>query len=452
MPTLSQHFRQTSVLALPLILGNLSTGLTGLIDNIIAGHHGTQTLASVTVGTSLLWLPILVPLGTLVALTASVSQLLGAGREIDIGPLFRQALWLALSLGLLLFAILSLSPWLLPRLGIPSTIVSGAAHFLLTVRWGVPALTLFLCMRSLCEGLHWTIPSMLFSFGGLIVLAPLGYSLTFGRLGFAEYGASGLGAATAMTMWLQVSVFACYLGKSQRFTQLRLYERFDKPNWTILLELLRIGLPIGITILMEGGLFIVATLLVGQIGAGAAAAHQIALNVSQVCFMVPMGIAEATTVRVGHAVGSQDSASVRQAAWTGYAMIVLTQMFLGLLVMLGHQQIAHWYTTDFTVIRLATPLLIISAAFQIPDGVQVVSAGALRGMHDTRVPMLLAMFSYWGVGMSIGIILGFSLHRGLIGIWLGLLAGITTAAILMTWRFLQISQRVTQSKVTANNS
>ncbi len=306
-PRFGAEVRATFLLALPLVLGHVSTGLIGFVDNVIAGHHHTDTLAAVTIGTALLWLPMLIPIGTLISLTASVSQLHGAGRDDEIGPLFRQALWLALGLGLVMFGFLSVVPPLLPAFGIAPDIVPGATAFLHAVRWGGPALTLFFCMRYLSEGMHWTLPTMLLGFGGLLVLAPLGYVLTYGRLGFAEHGAQGLGIASAIMMWLQASAFAFYLWRSRRFDRLQLFAHLEGPRWRAIADLLRTGLPIGITVLMEGGLFIVTALLIGRLGATEAAAHQIAINVSQLCFMIPMGVAEATTVRVGHAVGRGDA-------------------------------------------------------------------------------------------------------------------------------------------------
>lgn len=194
--------RATAFLALPLVVGHVCAGLIAFVDNLIAGNHGTDTLAAGTLGTALLWLPMLVPIGTLIALTASVARLHGADRLNEIAPIFRQALWLALFMGLLMFAFLSLAPALLAPAGIADEMILGAQAFLHAVRWGSPALTLFFCMRYLCEGMHWMRPTMLFSFGGLLVLAPLGYVLTNGKLGFPELRAQGiwLGLITALTL------------------------------------------------------------------------------------------------------------------------------------------------------------------------------------------------------------------------------------------------------------
>ena len=441
-PRFGGEVRATATLALPLVLGHVSTGLIGFVDNVIAGHHGTQTLAAVTIGTALLWLPMMVPIGTLISLTASVSQLNGAGRRDEIGPLFRQALWLGLGLGVLMFTFLSLIPYALAPFGIAAEIIPGARDFLHGIRWGVPALTFWFCMRYLSEGMHWTLPTMLLGFGGLLLLAPLGYAFTFGAFGLPEMGAGGLGLASAITMWAQAIAFAVYLWNAKRFAHLKLFAQFDPPRVKPIGDLLRTGLPIGITVLMEGGLFIATALLIARLGAVPAAAHQIAINVSALCFMIPMGVAEATTVRVGHALGAGDAHGIRRAAHAGYVIVLLTQALSATALLLGHDAVVALYTRDLAVAALAGNLLLFAAAFQFPDGIQVLSAGALRGLKDTQVPMWLAVLSYWGLGMPLGAWLGLGLGWGPQGMWLGLILGLTAAAVLMATRFQRSSKRL----------
>ncbi|UHQ20322.1 MATE family efflux transporter [Lysobacter sp. KIS68-7] len=441
-PRFSRELRTSATLAAPLVLGHLSTGLIGFVDSVIAGHHGTRTLAAVAVGTALFWLPMMMPMGTLMALPPAVSQLDGAGRRAEIAPLFRQAMWLAAMLGIVLFAFLSVVTLALEPMGIAPDIRPGAIAFLHGLRWGVPALTLYLCMRYLSDGLHWTLPTMVLGFGGLVLLVPLGYALTWGVWGLPELGAAGLGYASAVMMWAQAIAFALYLGRSKRFASLGLFARFDPPHVPVLRDLLRTGLPIGVTVLMEGGLFIATALLIGRLGGVQVAAHQIAINVSSLCFMIPFGLAEATTVRVGHALGRGDRDGLRRAAFAGYTLMFATQALSGVLLLFGHQQLASLYTADATVAALAGTLLLYAAAFQFPDGVQVLSAGALRGLRDTRRPMLLAAFAYWGVGMPLGAGLGLGLGWGPQGMWMGLIVGLTTAAVLLSTRFLRSSRRV----------
>ena len=439
-PRFSSEVRTTTILAAPLVAGHVSTGLIGFVDNVLAGHHGTDTLAGVAIGTALFWLPVVVPMGTLMALPPTVSQLDGAGRRGEIGAVFRQALWLAAMLGALMFAFMTLIVHALAPMGIAPEIIPGATAFLHGIRWGVPALTLFYCMRYLSEGLHWTLPTMALSAGGLLVLLPLGYVLTFGKLGMPELGAMGLGLASSIMLWLQMLGFVVVLWRSRRFADLQLFARLDPPRWPVIRRLLATGLPIGVTVLMEGGLFIAAALLIGRLDGVSAAAHQIAVNVATLCFMVPMGLAEATTVRVGHAMGRNDLAGVRRAAYAGYAIVLCTQLVSALGLTLGNEWVVGFYTGDAAVAALAASLLLYAAAFQFPDGVQVLSAGALRGLKDTRVPMLLAGLAYWGVGMPLGAVLGLGLGgivpaMGPRGMWIGLIAGLSVAALLMGLRF-----------------
>lgn len=432
--------RTSAILAAPLVAGHLSSGLIGFVDSVIAGHHGTDTLAAVAVGTALFWLPMMIPMGTLMSLPASVSQLDGSGRRDQVGPLFRQAMWLAAALGIVLFAFLTFVVYALEPMGIAPEIRPGATDFLHGIRWGIPAFTLYLCMRYLSDGMHWTLPTMVLGFGGLLVLIPLGYALTYGFAGLPSMGAGGLGVASAIMMWAQAIAFALYLRRARRFADLGLFARFDGPQWPPIRSLLATGLPIGITVAMEGGLFITTALLIGRLGDVPVAAHQIAINVASLCFMIPLGLAEATTVRVGHALGRGDGAGLRRAAFAGYTIVLATQMLSGLVLLLGNDHIVSLYTGDATVAALAATLLLYAAAFQFPDGIQVLSAGALRGLKDTRVPMFLAAFAYWGLGMPLGAGLGLGLGWGPKGMWIGLIVGLSAAALLLGGRFLRSSR------------
>ena len=441
-PRFASEVRTTAVLAAPLVAGHVASGLIGFVDSVIAGHHSTETLAAVSVGTALFWLPMMIPMGTLMSLPPAVSELDGAGRRHEVGALFRQGLWLAAMLGVVLFGFLTVLALLLEPMGIAPAIRPGAEAFLHGIRWGVPGFTLYLTMRYLSDGLHWTLPTMLLGFGGLLVLVPLGYALTYGVGGLPSMGAGGLGVASAIMMWAQALAFAIYLWRARRFADLDLFERFDRPHAATLRGLLRTGLPIGVTVTMEGGLFIATALLIGRLGAVPAAAHQIAINISALCFMVPMGVAEATTVRIGHALGRNDVSALRRAALAGYAIVLGTQALSALVLLTANDLVVDFYTADATVAALAASLLLFAAAFQFPDGVQVLSAGALRGLKDTKMPMLLAALAYWGIGMPVGAGLGLGLGWGPSGMWIGLICGLSVAALLLCTRFWRSSRRL----------
>src|SRR5688572_6744846 len=235
---LTREARTTFVLALPLIFGHVSTGLIGFVDSVLAGRHSANTLAAVAVGSALWSVAIILLIGVLLSLPPTVSQLAGAQRRSEIAPIFRQALWLALGLALLLFGFLTLAGQSLSLLGIAAEIQPGARDFLYGIRWGVPALAWYFCMRYLSEGLHWTIPTMVFGIGGLLLLVPLGYALMFGSFGLPELGAAGLGYATAAMLWTQALGFALYLARSPRFADLGLFATLDAPQWPAIRTLL----------------------------------------------------------------------------------------------------------------------------------------------------------------------------------------------------------------------
>lgn len=440
---LLRECRSTFKLALPLVFGHVATALIGFTDSVLAGRHGANTLAGVAVGTALWNVVVVALVGVLLAIPPSVSQLDGAGRRDDVPSLFRQSLWLALFLAAILIGFLMIAIPAMPHIGIAPDVQPPARAFLSSIIWGVPGIALYLTMRYTTEGLHYTLPTMVLGLGGLLVLVPLGSAWMYGWWGFPELGAAGLGHATAAMVWCQAIAFALYLRYSRRFAPLRLFAKFEAPRLASLRALLKLGLPIGVTVALEAGLFIATALLIGRMGETQVAAHQIAINVATITFMAALALAEATTVRVGHAAGAGNPEGLRRAASAGYVLVIGFQCLWASLIALNNDAIASIYTKDVAVQSLAATLLLFAAAFQISDGVQVVSGASLRGIKDTRVPMLLAAFSYWGVGMPVGASLGLWAGYGAPGMWVGLLSGLSFAALLLTWRFQRMVRKLT---------
>jgi MATE family multidrug resistance protein len=283
---------------------------------------------------------------------------------------------------------------------------------------------------------------MVIGFVGLVFLVPLGYALMFGAWGLPEMGARGLGLATSLTLWCQVIAFALHLSRGRGYVDLQLYAAWEWPRWKPIAQLLKIGLPMGFSVFMEGGLFIATALIIGSLGTIPTAAHQVAVNLASVTFMVPLGVAMATTVRVGNAVGRGDAAGLRWAGAAGYAITLITQAVSALILLFGAPWIATVWTSDAAVAALAVQLMLLAAAFQFSDGIQAASAGALRGMKDTRMPMLITVLAYWGLGMPMGYWLGIVHGQGAAGMWVGLIVGLTGAAVLLSWRFQVLSKRL----------
>ena len=437
------EMRANARLATPLVLGQLSAIGMNAVDALLAGHFNAHTLAVVAVATSVWSLAIVGSIGVMLAVPPSVAQLNGADRRADIGPLFAQAIWLALALGLVMGLAIFFAGPMLPRLiGVDAKLTDDVGQFLRVIAFGAPALALFAALRGLSEGLGLGRPTMYFALLGPVLLAPLGYVLMYGRFGVESMGALGAAIATAIVLWIQVAAFATYVIRSRHFRDLKLLQSWAKPNPRTLGELLHIGLPMGITLLMEGGLFVAVALIIGRLGTDIVASHQVALNVASIAFMVPLGLALATTVRVGNAVGRNDVVGVRHAAMAGFALTLGTQVFsAGLMAVLPHA-IARLYTSDVAVISLAAQLLLLAAIFQLSDGIQVVANGALRGLKDTRVPMVITLIAYWVFGMPIGWWLTFQHDMGARGMWIGLIAGLSAAAVLLTTRFWRMTARM----------
>ena len=436
----ARETRATVKLALPLIAGQLSSIGMNAVDVVLAGHYNAHTLASVAVGANVWLLALVCAIGVMMALPPSVAHLDGAGAKHEIGPLFRQALMLAATLGVLLwFGVRHAGP-LLRVLGVDAELLPDVQAFLHALSWGAPAVCFYYSLRGLSEGMSWTRPTMFFGFTGLCALAPMGYVLIYGKLGLPALGAQGSGIANAIVLWLQVIAFATYVRLSPRYRELHLFARFERPDLRAIAGLLHIGVPMGVTLLMEAGMFSIAALLISRFGTTAAAAHQIAINFASITFMVPLGLALAITVRVGNAAGRNDPAGVRYAGFGGIALTFVTQALASSLMLGIPLWIARLYTDAPAVMALAAHLLMLAGAFQFADGIQVASNGALRGLKDTRLPMFITVLAYWGIGMPVGYMLAFHAGWRTPGMWAGLSAGLYAAALLLSARFTRLAR------------
>lgn len=435
---LRRDLRETFDLALPLMIGQLSSIGMNVIDTLLAGHLNAHTLAAVAIGSGVWSLAIVSAIGIMMAVPPTVAQLAGAGNLARVGPVFRQALWLALLLGVLLLLVMRYaSPLLLDAFGIDASIIDDTRLFLRAVAWGAPALTGTFALRGLSEGLQLTRPTMYFGLFGLVVLAPIGYVFMYGKLGVAPRGAQGSGEATALVLWLQFFAFALYLHVRKTYRTIAPFARWEPPRWRAIGALLKLGAPMGVAVLMEAGMFVCTALLIGSLGAVTVASHQIAINVASITFMLPLGLAMATTVRVGNAAGRNDARAIRRAGAAGILLSLGTQLLSSTAMALFPHAIAGVYTDDPAVAGLAAQLLLLAAIFQFSDGIQVTANGALRGIKDTTVPMAITLVAYWAIGMPVGYWLAFPLHYGARGMWIGLIAGLSSAAAMLLLRFLR---------------
>lgn len=436
-------------LALPLILAQLLQVGMGLIDTLMAGRLGAIELAAVGLGSSLWILVFLACSGTLMALSPLIAQLRGADNQPAIRSQFQQGLWLALLVGLLAIPLTYAVSLAIPLIGVSDEIAGRAAGYLHILAWSMPGLTLYLAGRYLCEGMGHTRPVLLVQ----LLLLPLNFLgnllLMFGYLGLPALGAWGAAWSTGFGLYVGAGCMLLYLARGTRFGPLDLFKALPKPDWGEQKQLLKLGLPIAVSITLEAGLFSAVALLMGRLGAVAMAAHQVALNYASLMFMMPLGLSQAITIRVGHATGLQRPDLARLRGTSGILLAGAVMLVSALFMLAFRQQIVALYTSDPEVAALAVQLLFAAALFQFSDGLQVSAAGALRGLRDTRVPMLITLFSYWMVGLPVAAWLGLASPLGPQGLWIGLLAGLSMAALLLNRRFLRLSRQQPVAAATA---
>lgn len=433
------HVRRTTRLALPLIAGNIAGMGMNFVDTVMAGRLGAVSLGAISIGGAVLSAVFLFVMGVLMSITPSVAQLDGAGYRLRSGRVTRQGLWLALGMTVLMWTTLRSASGLLQVMNVDAQLVPVALDYLRAVSWGAPGICLLLVLRYFSEGCGYTAPTMYLGVLGIAFNVPLNYILIYGKLGFPAMGAVGCGWATALVFLLQMLIMAVWIAVRPEYRRYHLFARFEWPNWYRLRELLIIGLPIGTMIFVEGSLFVGAALLIGSLGAVPIAAHQIAINFSALCYMIPLGLAGAMTVRVGNALGRGMSLEAMRASRAGMLMTLATQSVTASLMLLAPAWIISWYTNDQTIAALAVSLLGLAAIFQFPDGLQAAAAGALRGYKDTRWPMIYTVIAYWLFGMPVGWWLTFRGDWGAAGMWAGMIAGLGVAAVLLGFRLWRIS-------------
>ncbi len=433
--TFFQEMRATLVLAVPLIIGQASNVGMSFVDTLMAGRLSPQDLAAVAIGATLWNALTLMLIGTLLAVPAFISQFDGAGQRDRMAPFVRQALWLALSIALAVLLLGRHTQGVMQLIGIPDEVIPLADAYLRGITWGAPAMGGYLVLRFFCDGLGRTRPTMFIGLMGMILNIPADYVLMYGKLGFPAMGAQGCGIATAVVLWCQFLVVSLFVVRAQPYRFLNLLRDWEWPRPERLWSIIKVGGPIGAAIFVEASLFVSATLLMGSLGTTAIAGHQIALNFASLMFMVPLGTALAITVRVGNAVGRGEMAEARFRGFAGIGLIIATGVLAAIIILLLRDEIVALYTADPAVSALAVSLLLFAAWFQVPDGVQIASTGALRGLKDTAVPLIIIVLCYWVIGIPTSYTLGIAMGRGGGGIWTGMIVALTIASVFLTLRF-----------------
>ncbi len=468
---LSRWYTQTRLLmglALPICGAQLAQAGMSTVDVIMTGRLSATDLAAVSVGSSL-WLPLMLFMaGTLMGLTPIVAQLLGAERTETVRSRVHQALWVALAMGLIAAvllhqAVMPIFTWM----SVPPAVAERSAAYLAAVAFGLPGSALFMALRAFSDGMNHTRPALWISLLGLAVNIPFNYLLIHGGPGLVELfgehlpatlkalpalGALGCGIATAISMWAMALAMLLYTRQSRAYGSVALWQSLARPHLAQIRELLFVGVPIGVSIFVEVTLFTLIALFIASLGEVVVSAHQVALNVTSLLFMLPLSLGMALTVRVGNTLGAGHLATARFVAWHGIALSLVIALFNDLILWLAAEPVLALYTHNTEVQRVALSLIGLAMIYQVSDSLQVNMAGALRGYKDTRIIMIITLVAYWLVGLGGGHVLGIGALPGLPGplgvhgYWIGLVAGLTVAAALLGMRLQTISKAVSNGE------
>jgi MATE family multidrug resistance protein len=451
---LRAEVRQTLALAAPLVLTQLAQISMGFVDTVMVGRLGAEDLAGVALGSSVFFTLLMVCMGVVLAVGPMVAQAHGAEDVEPMGRSVRQGLWLGLAMAIPAVALLwNIAP-VLRLLGQEEATIARTQAYLRAIAWGFLPFLWFVVLRSFVEGVSRPRPVTLIAFVGVGLNVAANYVLMYGKLGFPALGLVGTGWASTLVYWTMFGLLWLYVQGKRAFQPYHLFARLGKPDWHYFRELFRIGWPIGASLGIESGLFMITVMMMGWISTTALAAHQVAIQCAAFTFMVPLGVGLATAVRVGQAAGRGDAAGVRRAGGVGIGLAALVMLGAALAFWTVPRAIVSLYldlgdSANDLVVTTAVSLLGVAAVFQVFDGVQVAASGALRGLKDTRVPMLIGLFSYWGVGLAGGYVLGFTLGLGPTGLWWGLVLGLGTAAALLGRRFHRLSHAAVARETAA---
>lgn len=436
--------RATLALALPLILTNLAHSLIHATDVILLGWAGPRTLAAASLGLNI-YLPFLIfGMGLVTAASPMIARELGARRHSvrEVRRTVRQASWAAAALCLPAWAILWHAEPLLIAIGQDPTLAADAQSFVRVLMWGLLPSLLYLVVRSYISALERPLWSFLVGAAAVLFNAVLNYALIFGRFGLPALGLTGAGIGSAIANLFMFAGLALVVVRDRRFRRYRLFGRFWRGDRERFREVWRLGLPIAVTLALEVTIFNAAVFLMGLIGTESLAAHAIAIQVASLTFMVPLGLGQAVTVRVGLAFGRQDRRGIALAGWTALGLAVAFMGLMALVMIAAPGLLVSAFLdagdpANAPVIALAASFLTVAALFQVFDGAQAVGAGMLRGLHDTRMPMLYAAVGYWVIGLATGVALAFGFGWEGVGIWTGLATGLGVVAILMIARWMR---------------
>ena len=442
MTHLKKHILSTLNLAYPVIIGQLGVIMMGVVDSLMVGRLGAAPLAAAALGSSLTFIVIIIGLGLSMAVTPLVAIAVGAKKYEDCGVYFRQSLLINTIFSIIISVLIFYVADLIRYFNQPVEVQVQAQSYMKIIGLSSIPLMLFSTYKQFIEGLSVMRPAMIITLLANIINAFANWILIFGNLGFPALALNGAGWATFSSRLFMALAMMGFVMNDKFFKDYDVSFHFKSINWRIIKKILSLGLPSGLQYFFEVGAFSFAVVMVGWLGAKQQAAHQIAINLASISFMAVLGISAAGSIRVGNAVGRKDIKETRRAGFTASFLGASVMFFSGLIFIFFRNFLPTLYINDKDVISIASSLLIIAAIFQLSDGFQAVGIGILRGLTDVKIPTAITFIAYWVVGLPVGYLLGFTFNLGVQGVWIGLLSGLTTSAILLTLRFNSRSKHI----------
>ncbi len=438
------HLRAVFFLGLPLVGSHVAQFSINLTDAVMLGWYGVEELAAEVLAGTVFFVLFIVGSGFAWAVMPMVAEAESAGDLQRVRRVTRMGMWLATAFGVLTLPVFVFATPLLIALGQEPGVSALAGEYLSILGWSIFPALLVMVLKSYLAALERTQVVLLITLAGVALNAVLNYALIFGNWGAPELGIRGAAISSLIGASASLALLIYYVTRVT--PEHDILARIWHPDWQAIAEVFRLGWPIGLTNLAEVGLFAFSSIMMGWLGTVPLAAHGIALQISSLTFMVHLGLSNAATIRAGQAMGRRDALSLKRGA---RVVIVLSMLFAllaaALFLTLPEPMIGLFLSPDDPVrgqvIVLGTGLLAAAALFQLVDAAQVMALGLLRGVQDTRVPMLIAGFAYWPIGLGMAYFLGFVLDWQGIGVWLGLAIGLTVAGVLMMWRFWRVSAR-----------
>lgn len=432
---LLNEIKKTARLSMPIVVGQLGQMLMGVVDNIMVGKIGATALAAASIANSMFMLVMVVGFGLTMAVTPLTAIACGAGKDKECGVVLRQGILVNLFSGMVLCGLTFFLSEAIPYLNQPPEIVAPASLYMKILGVSILPLMLFQSYRQFAEGVSFLKPAMTITLLANIVNILANWIFIYGHLGVPALGLTGAGIATISSRLFMAVALMVVVTRSSKMRRFEPFLNYAKIDFPMVRKLLSIGIPAGLQYFFEVSAFSASAVMIGWMGTTALAAHQIAMNLASISFMVAMGISSAATIRVSNAVGRQDIRGTRRAGFSAAALCALFMASAGLVFVLFRFLLPSFYVEDKTVIDMTASLLIIVAFFQVSDGTQAVGIGILRGMTDMKIPTLITLVAYWVMGLPSGYILAFGFDMGIFGVWYGLFISLTASGLFMMMRF-----------------